>query len=44
LVLVVRQVVPSLDDPMVRVRAEGVLTKRALAAEVNRYVNWHERL
>jgi hypothetical protein len=44
LVLLVRQVAPSLDEPMVRVRAEGALIKRALAAEVNRQVNWHERL
>ena len=44
LVLLVRQVAPSLDDPMVRVRAEAWLIKRALAGEVNRHVNWHERL
>jgi hypothetical protein len=44
LVLVVRQVAPSLDDPMARVRAEETVIKRALAAEVNRQVNWHERL
>ncbi|MGA7054405.1 MAG: hypothetical protein WBZ37_24675 [Mycobacterium sp.] len=44
LVLVVRQVAPSLDDPMVRVRAEETVIRRALAAEVNRHVNWHERL
>jgi hypothetical protein len=44
LVLVVRQVAPSLDEPMVRVRAEETVIRRALAAEVNRHVNWHERL
>ena len=44
LVLVVRQVAPSLGDPMVRARAEETLIKRALAAEVNRQVNWHERI
>lgn len=44
LVLVVRQVAPSLDDPMARVRAEETIIKRALATEVNRQVNWHERL
>jgi hypothetical protein len=44
LVLLVRRASPSLDDPLVRLRAEEVLIRRALAAEVNRYVNWHERL
>ncbi|ETW25237.1 hypothetical protein [Mycobacterium gastri] len=44
LVLVVRRVAPSLDDAMVRRRAEETVIKRALAAEVNRHVNWHERL
>lgn len=44
LVLVVQQVAPSLDEPMVRVRAEETVIGRALAAEVNRQVNWHERL
>jgi hypothetical protein len=29
---------------MVRSRAEETVIKRALAAEVNRRVNWHERL
>jgi hypothetical protein len=44
LVLLVRRVAPSLDDPAVRLRAEEAVIKRALAAEVNRQVNWHERL
>lgn len=44
LVLLVRRASPSLDDPLVRSRAEEVVIERALAAEVNRYVNWHERL
>jgi hypothetical protein len=44
LVLLVRQVAPSLDEPMVRVRAQETVIRRALTAEVNRHVNWHERL
>lgn len=44
LVLVVGRVAPSLDDSAVRLRAEETVIKRALAAEVNRRVNWHERL
>lgn len=44
LVLVVRRVAPSLDDAIVRRRAEQAIIKRALAAEVNRHVDWHERL
>lgn len=43
LVLLVRRVAPSLDDPAVHRRAEETVIKRALAAEVNRHVNWHER-
>lgn len=44
LVLVVRRVPPRLDDPAVRRRAEETIIRRALAAEVNRHVNWHEYL
>lgn len=44
LVVLVRRVAPSLDDPAVRSRAEETVITRALAAEVNRHVNWHERL
>jgi len=43
LMLVVRRVPPSLDDAMVRRRAEETIINRALSAEVNRHVNWHER-
>jgi len=42
-VLVLRRAAPSLDDALVRRRAEEMVIKRALATEVNRYVNWHER-
>lgn len=44
LVLVLRRMAPSLDDAMVHRRAEETLIERALAAEVNRHVNWHEHL
>lgn len=44
LVLVVARAAPTLDDPRVRLRAEDVVIKRALAGEVSRHVNWHERL
>jgi hypothetical protein len=44
LVLVVARAAPTLDDPGVRVRAEDLVIKRALAGEVSRHVNWHERL
>jgi hypothetical protein len=44
LVLVVHRVAPSLDDAMVRLRAEETVIRRALTTEVNRHVNWHERL
>ena len=42
LVLVLARIPPSMDDPVVRCRAEKAVINRALAAEVNRYVNWHE--
>jgi hypothetical protein len=44
LVLVVGRAPPSLEDPAVRRRAEEAIITRALAAEVNRRVNWHEYL
>jgi hypothetical protein len=44
LVLVLQRVPPSLNDPAVRHRAEQTLIDRALRAEVNRHVNWHEHL
>jgi hypothetical protein len=44
LILVVARAAPTLDDPGVRLRAEDVVIKRALAGEVSRHVNWHERL
>lgn len=44
LVHVVRRVPPTLDDAGVRRRAEEAITRRALAAQVNRHVNWHEQL
>lgn len=44
LVLVLRRVPPSLNDPAVRRRAAETIINRALAAEVNRHVNWHEQL
>jgi hypothetical protein len=44
LVLVLRRVAPCLDDALVRRRAEETVIERALAGEVNRHVNWHERL
>ena len=44
LVLVLGRVAPSLDDPMVLRRAEETVIERALATEVSRHVNWHERL
>ena len=44
LVLLVRRLSPTLDDPVVRRRAEQTINRRALAAAVNRHVNWHEHL
>jgi hypothetical protein len=44
LVLVLRRIPPRLDDAAVRRRAEETIIRRALAAEVNRYVTWHEYL
>lgn len=44
LVLVIARAAPTLEDPGVRLRAEGVVIERALAGEVSRHVNWHERL
>ncbi len=41
LVLVVRRIPPSLDDPAVRKRATTTVVRRALATEVNRHVSWH---
>jgi hypothetical protein len=41
---VLRRVPPGLDDPAVRHRAEETVIGRALAAEVNRHVHWHEHL
>lgn len=42
LALVVRRVSPRIDDPAVRRRAAETVVRRALAAEVNRHVTWHE--
>jgi hypothetical protein len=42
LVLVTRRLAPALDDPALRQRATETVIQRAMAAEVNRYVNWHE--
>jgi hypothetical protein len=44
LVLVLRRVPPSRDDPALRRRAEDAIIERALAGEVSRQVNWHEYL
>jgi hypothetical protein len=44
LLRVLRRIPPSLDDPAVRRRAEETVIDRALAAAVNRHVNWHEHL
>ena len=44
LVLIVRRLSPTSDDPVVRRRAEQTIIRRALAAAVNRHVNWHEHL
>ena len=44
LLLVVRRLPPTLDDPQVRRRAEDTIVRLALDAEVNRHVNWHEHL
>ena len=41
---VLRRIPPSLDDPEVRHHAEDTVIRRALAAEVNRHVHWHEHL
>jgi len=41
---VLRRTPPSLDDPAVRQHAEDTVIRRALAAEVNRHVHWHEHL
>lgn len=41
---VLRRIPPSLDDPAVRHHAEDTVIRRALAAEVNRHVHWHEHL
>jgi hypothetical protein len=43
LVHVLRRMAPSLDDAMVRRRAEETVITRALATEVSRHVNWHAR-
>jgi hypothetical protein len=42
--LVLKRLPPSLEDPAVRHRAEGTVLHRALTAEVNRHVHWHEHL
>jgi hypothetical protein len=42
LVLVVRRASPTSDDLRVRQRAADTIIRRALDAEVNRHVNWHE--
>lgn len=39
-----RRVPPSLDDAVVRARAATTIAEQALAAEVNRHVNWHEHI
>jgi hypothetical protein len=44
LVLVLRRVPPSRDDPALRRRAERVIVERALAGEISRRVQWHEYL
>jgi hypothetical protein len=44
LVLVLRRVPPSRDDPALRRRAEEAIIERALAGEISRQVNWHEYL
>ena len=44
LVLVLRRVPPSLNDPAVRRRAERTIIERALAGEISRQVTWHEHL
>jgi hypothetical protein len=44
LILVLGRIPPRLDDPAVRQRAADTIIRRALAAEVNRHVNWHEHI
>jgi hypothetical protein len=44
LVLVVRRVPPTRDDPALRRRAEEAIIERALAGEITRQVHWHEYL
>jgi 6-phosphofructokinase len=41
-VLVVRRIAPTLQHHEVRRRAAELVISKALAAEVNRRVNWHE--
>lgn len=42
LMVVLRRVPPSLEDPALRDRAEELIIKRALESEVSRSVTWHE--
>ncbi|BBX86843.1 hypothetical protein [Mycolicibacterium aubagnense] len=42
--VVLKRCTPSLDDPAVRRRAAATVLHRALSAEVNRHVHWHEHL
>ncbi|WP_041301833.1 hypothetical protein [Mycolicibacterium rhodesiae] len=44
LILLMRRRSPTVDDPVVRRRAEQTIIERALRAAVNRHVRWHEHL